>query len=193
MTEPFRTRGQAVAPEDRPYKRRRAVRILVMAGDLLLMFHDRDPGLPGSGWWVLPGGGIDEGETPREAAMRELAEESGYLVDDADLHGPIATRVVMHGYSDQVTEQAEELFVVRVHEPYEVDVSGHTAFEQQSVQGHAWLVVGEPSHDPIWPVDLEGLLVIAREPHTWPVELEDVEESAVPLALGHREGSGGRG
>lgn len=31
---------------------------------------------PGS-WWQMPQGGIDEGEDPREAALRELFEETG--------------------------------------------------------------------------------------------------------------------
>ncbi len=186
MSEPFRTRGQGVPPGDRPYKTRRAVRVLVVARGELLMFHDQDPGLPGSGWWVLPGGGIDEGETPREAARRELAEESGYVVEDADLYGPLAHRVVLHGYSDQVTEQAEEFYLVRVPDPYDVDVSGHTAFERESVQGHGWRAVGEASVDPVWPVDLADLLELADHPEKWPVDLGRVEESPVPLSHGHR-------
>jgi len=186
VSQPFRTRGQAVPPEQRPYKTRRAVRVLVVAQDLLLMFHDQDPGLPGSGWWVLPGGGIDEGESPREAARRELAEESGYVVDDADLHGPLATRVVLHGYSDQVTEQAEEFFLVRVEDPYDVDVSGHTAFERESVQGHAWRAVGETAAHPVWPLELATLVALAGQPELWPVDLGQVEESPVPISLGHR-------
>lgn len=30
--------------------------------------------------WVLPGGGIDPGETPEEAVVREVREETGYVV-----------------------------------------------------------------------------------------------------------------
>lgn len=29
------------------------------------------------GWWQMPQGGIDDGETPAEAALRELREETG--------------------------------------------------------------------------------------------------------------------
>ena len=155
-------------------------------GTRILMFNDRDPGVPGSSWWVLPGGGIDGDETPREAARRELAEESGYVVDHDDLHGPVAVRVALHGYSDQVTAQSEEIFVVRVGEVFEVDISGHTEFERLSVQGHAWRSVNESSAEMIWPVDLVELVAITRDPASWPIDLGTVEESVVPVALGHR-------
>lgn len=155
-------------------------------GPRVLMFNDRDPGMPGSSWWVLPGGGIDGDETPRHAARRELAEESGYVVEEDDLYGPVAVRVALHGYSDQVTEQSEEIFVVVVGEVFEVDISGHTEFERLSVQGHAWRSVEEASAELVWPVDLAGLVMITQVPEAWPVDLGTVEESVVPVALGHR-------
>jgi 8-oxo-dGTP diphosphatase len=44
-------------------------------GDLLLCRHE------GVDLWVLPGGGVDDGETYAEAARRELHEEAGLTVD----------------------------------------------------------------------------------------------------------------
>lgn len=37
---------------------------------------DRPPPVSG-GWWQMPQGGIDDGEEPRAAALRELQEETG--------------------------------------------------------------------------------------------------------------------
>jgi ADP-ribose pyrophosphatase YjhB (NUDIX family) len=42
------------------------------------------PGYPDAGMWTLPGGGVDFGEDPAHAVLRELVEESGL---SAELEG----------------------------------------------------------------------------------------------------------
>lgn len=50
--------------------------IFTPAKDKVLLIKRRDIPV-----WVLPGGGIDEGETPEEAAVREAKEETGLEVE----------------------------------------------------------------------------------------------------------------
>ena len=37
------------------------------------------------GKWTLPGGGLEHGEDPRDGALRELTEETGYVGELSDL------------------------------------------------------------------------------------------------------------
>lgn len=49
---------------------------VVVDSDRVLLPHWR-----GDGRWMLPGGGIDPGEDPADAAVREVLEETGYAVE----------------------------------------------------------------------------------------------------------------
>jgi len=51
----------------------RAVVVAIHEGRALLMRRHKD----GRDYCVLPGGGVESGEQPRDAALRELAEETG--------------------------------------------------------------------------------------------------------------------
>ena len=80
----------------RPLKLRRGARVLLLAGEEVLLLNDSDPGIPGSSWWVTPGGGIDAGENPAEAACREAGEETGLQLTPLDLVGPVARGRACH-------------------------------------------------------------------------------------------------
>jgi putative (di)nucleoside polyphosphate hydrolase len=56
------------------YRQCVGIMLLNMAGHVLVA---RRADMPASPAWQMPQGGIDWGETPREAAMRELEEEIG--------------------------------------------------------------------------------------------------------------------
>lgn len=55
----------------------------VIGGQIGLLRNDRHP--VGGACWEIVKGFIDEGETPAEAALREVREETGHACDAADL------------------------------------------------------------------------------------------------------------
>src|SRR3954447_7330806 len=70
---------------DKPYRPNVGVALLNASGQVLIGHRFRDDGpeivLPGLEW-QMPQGGIDDGENPRDAVMRELWEETGVLHAD---------------------------------------------------------------------------------------------------------------
>lgn len=57
---------------------------VITEGDRILLAHWNEGGKSG---WTLPGGGIDPGEDPADALLREIAEETGYLAEGGELLG----------------------------------------------------------------------------------------------------------
>ena len=57
----------------------------LLHGDEVLMLHRRFP--PNQGLWNGVGGHIEPGETPRQAVIREVAEETGYQINDPQFAG----------------------------------------------------------------------------------------------------------
>ncbi|MGD7788550.1 NUDIX hydrolase [Propionibacteriaceae bacterium Y1700] len=180
MTEPL-----PMDPADREVRERTASRVLVISSDTdeVLLLADSDPGLPGLSWWVTPGGGIDPGETEQQAAVRELHEETGCQVTEADLIGPFARRRVSHGYSDQILIQTEAFYAVRVPR-FEIDISLHTPDELVTLTGSRWWGHDELRHADawIWPSDLVDHWDRLDAGDSSEVDLGEQEEST--LAVG---------
>ena len=56
-------------------KTREGSRAIVIQDGKILLSHELN-----SGWWLIPGGGMEENETPEECCVRETEEETGYIV-----------------------------------------------------------------------------------------------------------------
>ena len=75
----------------------------VQRGDDELLFTCRGVE-PCKGWWTLPGGFMELGETSEEAALRELHEETGLrasrvrLIGVSTRQGPVADAILVLGY-----------------------------------------------------------------------------------------------
>ena len=79
-------------------------------------------------YWYTPGGRSSRGRRCAQAAVRELAEEIGLVVDPAALEGPVWLRRAVAPLLGVPMDHRETYFVLRdvVHE---VDVSGQTELE----------------------------------------------------------------
>jgi len=67
--------------------------LIVRDGKVLLVRRGKEPFL---GYWSLPGGGVEAGETPEEAVMREVREETGLDVEIGAVAGRAGSVTAFH-------------------------------------------------------------------------------------------------
>lgn len=136
---------------------RRAARVAVVdpGGAVLLFRYDNaEVGVH----WALPGGGLEEGETPREGALRELAEETGWT----DLEpGPLLC-TWEHDFTrmDVPVRQHEHVYVA--HGPRR-EPTGHGLAAAHAADGiltWRWWSRQELAEEaePVWPPGLARML-----------------------------------
>ncbi|WHP19572.1 NUDIX domain-containing protein [Cellulomonas sp. ES6] len=121
---------------------RRAARVLLLdADDRLLLVRGHDADQPERSWWFTVGGGIDPGEDERAAALRELREETGLLLDDGALVGPVLTRSAVFDFYAERCRQDEVFFLARVGSALDtgaIDRAGWTDVELDLLDEMRW-------------------------------------------------------
>jgi 8-oxo-dGTP pyrophosphatase MutT (NUDIX family) len=86
-------------PQHRPDLKAAAVAITLIEDGPAFLLTRRARSLRGhAGQWALPGGRADPGETPGEAARRELAEELGLTLDPESELGMLDDYATRSGY-----------------------------------------------------------------------------------------------
>jgi 8-oxo-dGTP pyrophosphatase MutT (NUDIX family) len=122
---------------------REAARVVLLAGTRVLLQQGFDPGRPEDGtWWLTPGGGLNDGESIEDAAVREVDEETGFRLDSSLLGPVIATRVCFFPFEGRRYRQRESFFAVRV-EPFTPQHHGWDEVEKRALLDHRWWTVDE--------------------------------------------------
>jgi 8-oxo-dGTP diphosphatase len=150
----------AAGGRDLPRRQRVAAYAVIIRDDQILLSR-LAPYLVADEQWTLPGGGIDFGEDPRDAVVREVYEETGLdvevgdraWIDSARRHASVSD--VEQG-GTAVTEARTDLHSVRMvfegwapadsPEPHVVEVDGSTVDARwvplSRVRDGSWPVVG---------------------------------------------------
>jgi 8-oxo-dGTP pyrophosphatase MutT (NUDIX family) len=135
--------------------------------DRILLFSSTD----GDGtYWFTPGGGMKAGETPADAAVRELAEETGYVLAESEI-GPVVATSAGQWMAHDGTRffGADSFFFVTVGDS-PVSTDGQEDLERSVITGHRWWTSREllDTADEILPPGLPDLVaqLLASD---WPV------------------------
>lgn len=82
---------------------------VIVDGDRILLSHWNENGNSG---WTLPGGGLDPYEDPKDAAVREVFEETGYRAELGELLGIDSHIVPVERRFHGATEPLQALRIV---------------------------------------------------------------------------------
>ncbi|MFE3739219.1 NUDIX hydrolase [Streptomyces sp. NPDC059134] len=152
---------------------RRVARVVLLdPEDRILLMHGYEPSDPARQWWFTPGGGLEGDESREEAALRELAEETG--ITEVELGPVLWRRLCSFPFDGRRWDQDEWYFLARTART-EASLGDLTDLERRSVAGLRWWTSAELSaaRETVYPTRLAELLrtLLDEGPPGTPVDL----------------------
>jgi 8-oxo-dGTP pyrophosphatase MutT (NUDIX family) len=117
--------------------------LLLDEADRVLLVHERVDVGSGATHWLVPGGGVEPGESTAAAAVRELAEETGYEVG-LPVGGPVLLLRDRYLLDGRWWQQTNHFYLSRLTPGSRASTAVQpTALERQLVLGVRWWSVAE--------------------------------------------------
>lgn len=121
------------------FHHRQAARVVaVNAQNETLLVRGHDFSDTSHWWWFTVGGGLQPGENPREGAVREFFEETGYRLVPQDLVGPVLRRHATFDFHSLTCKQDELFFFARIEGKPLMNRKHQTETEKQVLDELKW-------------------------------------------------------
>jgi ADP-ribose pyrophosphatase YjhB (NUDIX family) len=137
---------------------RRAARVILLDPENRVLLMRYDDGPPNGSHWSTPGGGLNAGEDYPVAALRELAEETGW--HDVVLLGEALRREFEMQYGQQLIRQRERLYLARTDQSGR-EIRGVEAMHAaDGIAAWRWWTLAEldSTSETVWPAELAALV-----------------------------------
>jgi ADP-ribose pyrophosphatase YjhB (NUDIX family) len=137
---------------------RRAARVVLLDPDDRVLLMRYDDGPPNGRHWTTPGGGVEDGEDYQAAALRELAEETGW--HDITLAGELHRRSFEMDYGGLMVNQQERLYLARTELRARPIVGVEAMHAADCIAAWQWWTLAEldATGEEIWPAGLADLI-----------------------------------
>ncbi len=167
-------RPHALAHGDRGVLNHRTSARVVLLDETgaVLLLCGSDPANPASQngdaprWWFTVGGEVQQNERLAEAAVRELAEETGLRIAPSDMIGPVWRRDEVFEFNGSVID-SEEFYLVCRTSRFEPCLDGRTELERRYIHGARWCDADDIAEltaagEQVYPLQLGELLPVAN-------------------------------
>jgi 8-oxo-dGTP pyrophosphatase MutT (NUDIX family) len=128
-------------PKTTPEDREAARVVLLDPQQRILLLRCRSGDEDGTHFWITPGGGLHDGETHEQAALRELREEVG--LEGVELGPHLWSRTHTFPWLGRLLRQHERFYLCQLDEAIEVTRHYNTPDELNFLTGHRWWTAAE--------------------------------------------------